>query len=90
MLRVAFHLAGCRSLKEKRGRLRGLKDRFGKQSQVAVAEADLTDEHQRAVWDFVAVASDARVVEQTLTRIENDLALKVDAVITHIDRIRLD
>ncbi|MFK7916113.1 MAG: DUF503 family protein, partial [Pseudomonadales bacterium] len=38
-LQVRFVLHGCRSLKDKRKRLRGLRDRFGKQTGLAVCES---------------------------------------------------
>ncbi len=68
VLRVSFCLAGCRSLKEKRQRLGGLRERFGKQVNVAVCESNFQDMHDRAEWTFVAVALTGRLIDQTLDR----------------------
>ena len=81
ILSLEFHLPGCRSLKEKRRRLSGLRDRFGRNVQVAVCEEENSGQHQRAQWYFVCVANNRRLVEQTLTEIESWSAHNLDAVI---------
>ncbi len=86
MLIVEFRLPGCHSLKEKRHRLLGLRDRFGKQTNVAVCESDFQDEHQRAEWSFVAASADRKVVEQTLRQIENHIESNIDAVVIDVQR----
>jgi uncharacterized protein YlxP (DUF503 family) len=40
LLTVNFYLGGCRSLKEKRQRLKGMRERFGRTFNVAVCESD--------------------------------------------------
>ena len=82
-----FLLGGCRSLKEKRQRLRGLRDRFGKQPNLAVVESAHADSLQRARWSFVGSASDPEPIEQQLADIERYLALAVDAEILSMQRI---
>jgi len=86
ILVVELHLEGCHSLKEKRHRLLGLRDRFGKQPNVAVCESDFQDEHQRAQWSFVALGADGKLVEQSLRRIEDHIESAVDAVVTNLER----
>ncbi len=86
MLIVEFHLPGCHSLKEKRHRLLGLRDRFGKQTNVAACESDFQNEHQRAEWSFVATGTERKVVEQTLRKIENHIESNVDAVVVDLQR----
>ncbi len=86
LLRLQFRLPGCASLKEKRGRLRGLKDRFGKQTNLAVCEAADADALGRSEWWFVAVASSRTVVEQMLTEVERDVQDRVDAEIVGVFR----
>ncbi len=86
MLIVELYLPGCHSLKEKRRRLLGLRDRFGKQTNVAVCESDFQDEHQRAEWSFVAASADRKVAEQTLRKIENHIESNVDAVVVDLQR----
>lgn len=88
-LTVEFFLEGCRSLKEKRHRLRGLRDRFGRRPNVAVCESGYQDDHQRGEWTFVVVASHMPVVQGIMDRIESKIEEVVDAEIADIDRDEL-
>lgn len=88
-LRVEFYLGACRSLKEKRGRLGGLRDRFGKLPGVAVVESGYADALQQARWSFIAAASAAAPVNQTLADIERYLQYSVDAEIVSMRRVEL-
>lgn len=81
LLTLEFRLHGCRSLKEKRQRLSGLKEKFGRQPNLAVCESDFHDIHDRAQWSFVAVSTDAEIVERTLRAVENHIEEHVDAVL---------
>jgi len=89
LLTIGFHLAGCRSLKEKRQRLKGIRDRFGKPANVAVCESDYQDAHQRAQWTFIATASSASVVEKALAEIVRSVQISVDAELIDVHRERL-
>lgn len=89
-LRVHFYLAGCRSLKEKRQRLNGVRERFGRALNVAVSETGYQDLLQRAEWTFVAIAARRDVVERALTEIERNLQSSVDAELTDVQREWLD
>lgn len=90
VLEVEFYLGGCRSLKEKRQRLLGLRERFGRAHNVAVCESDHQDLLQRAEWTFVAASSGRDVVERALTDIERNLQASVDAEIIGVRREWLD
>ncbi|MEM8767764.1 MAG: DUF503 domain-containing protein [Pseudomonadota bacterium] len=79
LLTVDFHLGGCRSLKEKRQRLKGLKDRFGRAPNVAVCESDYQDVLQRAQWSFIATSANGDIAEKALSEILQSLQLSVDA-----------
>jgi len=79
LLTVEFYLGGCRSLKEKRQRLKGMRDRFGKTPNVAVCESDFQDAHQRAQWSFVATSASGDVAEKALSEILQSIQLSVDA-----------
>ncbi len=85
-LELDFHLAGCRSLKEKRRRVGRIRDKFGSRTNLAVCEADAQDTHQVSRWVIVAVGESGRVVEQTLADVERWLATSIDAVITRMER----
>jgi len=86
VLRVAFVLPGCHSLKEKRQRLGGIRERYGRQVNVAVCESRYQDDHDRAEWTFVAAGMTARVIQQTLADIERRIVESVDANVAGIDR----
>jgi uncharacterized protein YlxP (DUF503 family) len=86
LLRASFVLPGCRSLKEKRQRLGGLRERFGRQVNVAVCESNFQDIHDRAEWSFVAVALTSRLIEQTLSDIEQRIVETVDANVAEFVR----
>lgn len=90
VLKVDFYLAGCRSLKEKRQRLNGLRERYGRAHNVAVCESGHQDLLQRAQWTFVAAAAGRDVVDRALTEIERNLQGTVDAELVEVWREWLD
>lgn len=89
-LTMEFRLAGCHSLKEKRQRLGGLKEKFGRVLNLAVCESGHQDAHQHAQWSFVACSSDAKVVDQTLAEVERSILSTVDAEVISVDRCWLN
>jgi len=89
VLTLQFHLEGCDSLKDKRQRLSGLRDRFGRLPHVAVCESDFADELSRAEWTFVVIASSPQRIDQTINNIDEFTATQLDAVITDRTRQRL-
>lgn len=85
-LTARFHLSGVRSLKAKRSRLRGLRDRFGKQPGMAVCESGAADDLHNAQWSFVAVAGTALLAGRMLDDVEQYLRTSVDAVLVAAER----
>lgn len=85
-LQASFVLHGCTSLKDKRRRLSRLRDKFGKNTALAVCETDYADSLQQARWSFVVSASSAKIVEQILADIENYVSLSIDAEISSLQR----
>ena len=79
VLSLRFHLEGCTSLKEKRQRLGGLRDRFGRQPNVAVCESGDQDARERAEWSFVVAAGTRAIVDRTVAEIETFVAETLDA-----------
>jgi uncharacterized protein YlxP (DUF503 family) len=79
VLTLRFHLDGCASLKEKRQRLAGLRDRFGRQPNIAVCESDNQDVLQSAEWSFVVAAGSRALVDRTIADVETFVAESVDA-----------
>ena len=79
ILTLRFHLEGCVSLKEKRQRLSGLRDRFGRLPNVAVCESGEPDTLQRAEWSFVVVAGTRAIADKQVAEIETFVAESLDA-----------
>ncbi len=86
---VQFQLPACKSLKEKRQRLSGLRQRFGKQTNIAVCESAQQNAIDRGEWTFVVVGSDKMATESQCTKLENALHESVDGFICSIERITL-
>ncbi len=61
-----LHLAGCRSLKEKRHVLKSLKDRLHRRFNVSAAETDHQDLWQRAELTACVVSTDRTHAERVL------------------------
>ena len=86
VLRASFYLHGCNSLKEKRQRLGRLRDKFGKQTGLAVCESGNVDDLRRGEWSFVAAAGSDVVVQQALSEVETYLSTSVDAEVIDLQR----
>ena len=86
ILGLDFHLAGCRSLKEKRSRLQRLRDGLGRSTSLAVCESGYQDVLHRARWSVVAVASSQVVVERSLGDVERWARERMDATLVDVER----
>lgn len=80
-LSIRFRLHGCVSLKEKRQRLRGLRDKFGQQTNVAVCESALLEAKHEAEYSFVCAANDKATVQGILNSIVQFCKTGLDAEI---------
>lgn len=85
MLQVEFHLDGCRSLKERRGRLGGLRDRFSRHPRIALCEHP-GDDPETSRWTFVILGADRRAATALAGEVERDLESRVDAVVADLVR----
>ena len=79
ILTLSFSLPGCRSLKEKRQRIGGLHERFGRNPAVAVCESGELDRHDASEWSFVVVGVTRREIESVCSQIEEKIQSSVDA-----------
>ena len=86
ILTVTFSLPGCASLKEKRQRVGGLHQRFGKNPAVAVCESGERNRHDASEWTFVVAMTSKREVESLCSQIEDKLQSVVDARIMAIEK----
>ncbi len=85
-LTIEFQLPACHSLKDKRRRLGGLREKFGSKPNIAVTESAWHDIHDRARWTFVIVGENQRVIESLQEQIQTYASQSVDALVTHSSR----
>lgn len=85
---LTLHIAmpGCRSLKEKRQRMGGLHERYGRNPAVAVFECGARDRHDASEWCFVVVGETARQVEALCSEIEDRVQRTVDGRVVDVTR----
>ena len=77
-------LPGCGSLKEKRSVVRSLRDRLA--HNVSVAETGHQDVHARAQVTVALVASDGRLAESMLDKLDHFVEEYSGALITSVRR----
>lgn len=79
--RWVLHLPGCSSLKAKRRIVHSLKDRLRSRFEISAAETDFQDLWQKAELCAVLVASDRRLAESVLSKMDRHMASDPRAVI---------
>jgi hypothetical protein len=88
-LTIQLHLPGCRSLKEKRGRIKPLIARLHREFNISVAEIGLQDKWQEAVIACAMVGNEAGPLESALQVVRQWVKGNwSDGMIVH-DRIEL-
>ena len=85
-IKLSFRFPGCRSLKEKRSRLRGLRDRFGKTPTLAVCEVGGADSHQFSEWVFLVCSMQRASIDKNFSQIESFVSTSLDVQVLEIDR----
>lgn len=86
ILTLTFSLPGCSSLKEKRMRMGGLHERFGRNPAVAVCESGERNRHDASEWTFVVVGLNKREIESEFNQIEDKIQRMVEARIMDVRR----
>lgn len=86
ILTISFSLPGCGSLKEKRQRMGGIHERFGRSPSVAVCESGERDKHDASEWSFVVVAPSRREIESQCSQIEDKILRTVDGRVMNVIR----
>ena len=86
IMTMTFSLPGCASLKEKRQRIGGMHERYGRNPAVAVCESGEHDRHDASEWSFVVVANSKREIEAQCSQIEDKIQRTVEGRV--IDVIR--
>ena len=85
-LTFRFRFPGCQSLKEKRGRMRGLRDRFGKNPMLSVCEMGLADSHQFSDWAFLACSLERALIDKNFSQIEEFVLGSMDVEVVDVKR----
>ena len=85
-IKFRIHLPGCRSLKEKRGRLKGLRDRFGKNPMLSVCELGSSNSHQFSDWSFLASSTERSLIDKNFSQIEQFFTTAMDAEVVEVER----
>ena len=78
ILSMTFSLPGCRSRKEKRQRMHGMHERYGRNPAVAVCESGARDSLETSVWTFVVTGLSVPEVESLCSEIEDRVQRSVD------------
>lgn len=86
LLTMTFQLPGCQSLKEKRGRLRGLKERFGKSSNLAVSESAYHDVWDRSQWAFLSLGRERAQIDRAFSGVESFVNEEMDVIVIDVQR----
>jgi uncharacterized protein YlxP (DUF503 family) len=86
ILTLTFSLPGCSSLKEKRQRMGGMHERFGRNPAVAVCESGEQHRHDASQWSFVVIATSKREVESLCSQIEDKIQRTVEGRVMDVTR----
>jgi len=89
-LMLEIHIPGSQSLKDKRRVVRSIKDRLRHHHNVAVAEIDHQDTHQRTTLGVVSIATDRGQIEQLFQsiRLEVERNLPGDLLQAEVEILR--
>lgn len=86
LLVIDVYLQGCSSLKEKRRAIRAISDRARTRYNVATAEVDNQEYHQRGTLAFVSVAGTEAPLNLLFDRIIADAEMVVPGGISEVSR----
>jgi uncharacterized protein YlxP (DUF503 family) len=84
LLTVEFHVAGARSLKDKRMVLRRVKDRL-KKFNVAVSEVEYHDLWQRSALAVVTVSNEQAQADRELAAVADEIERVEPGLVTRTD-----
>ncbi|ABC27882.1 conserved hypothetical protein [Hahella chejuensis KCTC 2396] len=82
VVRIEFQLQGCASLKEKRQRTSGVREKLGRQPHLAIIESGQADALQTGEWTIILLAPNRATADKHLSQLEQTLAQNLDARIT--------
>lgn len=83
---LQFQLHGCDSLKDKRQRLRGLKDKFGRTPNLAICESGALESKREAEYSVCCMANDKNTVSGMLDDVLQHCSTSIDAELLNDSR----
>ncbi|MDN3556935.1 DUF503 domain-containing protein [Halomonas maura] len=86
ILTLRISLPGCASLKEKRQRMRGMHQRYGRNPAVAVCESAERERLETSEWTFAVVGQTVPEVESLCSEIEDRVQRTVDGRVMDASR----
>ncbi|MBW6392119.1 DUF503 domain-containing protein [Billgrantia antri] len=86
VMNVRISLPGCTSLKEKRQRMGGLHERYGRNPVVAVCESGEHGRLEASEWTFVVMGNERQKAESLCSEIEEKLQRTVDGRVMEVTR----
>lgn len=86
IMTLTFSLPGCGSLKDKRQRMGGMHEKFGRNPAVAVCESGELNKHDASEWSFVVVATSKREIESLCSQIEDKIQRTVEGRVMNVTR----
>lgn len=89
LLTLHLNLPGCKSLKEKRSRLKPLLARLHREFNISVAEIDQNDSWQSAVIACAMVSNDSNHIERSLQRVREWIETSWLDVFIESDRLEI-
>lgn len=84
VIEIGFFLHGCSSLKEKRSRLGGFRQRVGRQTGLALIESEFADDHTRSSWTLAALTNTVRGFDEVRDGVLKE-AERVDAELVNFE-----
>jgi hypothetical protein len=66
-----------------------LKHKYGKVRHIALAESDFQNDYQFSEWLFTIIGATNKIIDSTISEIENNIETVVDAIITNFNRENL-
>lgn len=76
LLQIELYLSQCKSLKQKRLILNGLKSKLKNKFNISIIEAGYQDKWQRTVIAIACISNDEKIVSSTFNQIMNFVELQ--------------
>ena len=79
IMTLTFQVYGCDTLRDKARAFRAMRQVWGKEPDLAVAEVDGFEDLERAVWSIATVGATEAKLQQRLQAVEKEVVDRIDA-----------